>query len=115
MKKFTPRRQLSELLLLRFFSKVPNRKKTSNLRFNLCEVKIPLDDITKSLIPKSNNKFPCNDSLRAEFYKHFSNELAPVLLDVYNSWVKFGAMGVTSRTGIISFIYRKGDKKDIAN
>ena len=31
-----------------------------------------------------------NDRLRAVFYKHFSNKLAPVLLDVYESltsWV----------------------------
>ena len=26
-----------------------------------------------------------NDGLKAVFYKHFSNELAPVLLDVYES------------------------------
>ena len=33
----------------------------------------------------------------------FSNELAPVLLGVYDSWGKFGTMGVTYR-GIISVI-----------
>ena len=49
------------------------------------------------------------------FYKHFLNELAPVLLGVYDSWAKFGTMGVTSRTGIISAIYNKGDKRDIEN
>ena len=31
-------------------------------------------------------KSPCNNGLKAAFYKHFSNELAPVLLDVYDSW-----------------------------
>ena len=54
----------------------------------------------------------------AEFYNfilHFSNKLSSVLLDVYNSWGKFGTMGVTSRTEIISAIYKKGDKEDIAN
>ena len=48
-------------------------------------------------------------------YKHFSNELAPFLLNVYDSLGKLGSMGVTSWTGIISAIYKKGDKKDIAN
>ena len=42
-----------------------------------------------------------------EFYKHFSNELAPVLLDVYDPWGKFDTMGVPERTGIISAIYKR--------
>ena len=58
---------------------------------------------------ETNNKSPGNESLRAEFYKHFSNELAPVILDVYNSWRKFDTRGVTSRTGIffILIVYIK--------
>ena len=49
------------------------------------------------------------------FYKYFSNELAPVLLDVYGSWRKLGTINVTSRTGIISAPYKKGDKRNIEN
>ena len=30
-------------------------------------------------------------------FGHFSNELAPVLLGVYDSWEKFDIMGVTYR------------------
>ena len=52
------------------------------------------------------NKLPGNDGLTAEFHKHFSNELTPVLLDVYDSWGKLDTMGVTSRTGIISAMYK---------
>ena len=51
----------------------------------------------------------------AGFYKHFSKELAPVLLDVYYSSGRLGTMGVTSRKRIISAIYKNGDKEDIAN
>ena len=76
-------------------------------------MEISLDEIIKSVNSETNNKSPGNDSLTAEFYKHFSNEQAPVSLDVYDSWGKFDAMGVTSRTGIISVKYQKGDKKDI--
>ena len=38
---------------------------------------------------------------------NFSNELAPVLLEVYDSWGKLDTMVVTCRTGIISAIYKR--------
>ena len=90
-----------------FLWKIPNRKKISNEHFNLCEAEISLDEIKKSINPETNNKPPGNDGLTAEFYRHFSNELAPVLLDVYDSWGKLDTMGVTYRTGIISAIYKR--------
>ena len=45
-----------------------------------------LDEIIKSINSETNNKPPGNDGLTAEFYRHFSNELVPVLLGVYDSW-----------------------------
>ena len=83
-----------------FVSNIPNRKKKSNEHFNLCETEISLDEIIKSINSETNNKPPGNDGLTAEFYRHFSNELAPVLLGVYDSWGKLDTMGVTYRSGI---------------
>ena len=83
-----------------FLSKITNRKKLSNEQFNFCEAKISLDEI-KSINSQTNNKSRGNYGLTAEFYVHFSNELAPVLLDAYDSWGKLDTMGVTSRAGII--------------
>ena len=51
---------------------------------------------------ETNNKLPGNDGLTGEFYRHFSNELSPVLLGVYDSCGKLDTMGVTKRTGNIS-------------
>ena len=65
----------------------------------------------KTINPKTNES-PGNDGLIVEFYKHFSNELAFVLLDVYDSWRRLGTMDVTSGTGIIFVIYKKDDKED---
>ena len=56
-----------------FLTKIPNRKKISYEQFNLWMVKTSLNEIIKSINSQGN------DSLTAKFYKHFSNELPPVL------------------------------------
>ena len=89
--------------------------KISNEDFNLCKEEISLDKIIKSINSQTSNKSPGNDGLKAVFYKHFSNELAPALSDVYNSRGKLGTTSVTSRTGFISATNKKGDKRDIEN
>ena len=48
-------------------------------------------------------------ALQQTFIKTLSNELAPDLLDIYDSWGKLGTIDVTSKTGIISVMYKKGD------
>ena len=59
-----------------FVCKSPIRKKISNEHLNLCEAEISLDEIIKSMNSETNNEPPGNDGLTAEFYRHFSNELA---------------------------------------
>ena len=76
----------------------------SNEHCNLCKGEIYLDEIIKSINFETNDKPPGNDGLTAEFYRHFSNELAPVLLRVCDSWRKLDTMGVTYRRRIISAI-----------
>ena len=78
-------------------------------------MEISLEEVFNAINSQRNNKSPGNDGLTAEFYEHFSNEVAPILLEVYNSWKQLGIIGISSRKGIISVIYKKGDKKDIAN
>ena len=73
----------------------------SNEKFSLFEAKMSLNKIINSMNSQTNES-TVNNGLTPEHYKHFSNELAPVLLDVYNSWRNVGTMVVTSRTGIIS-------------
>ena len=113
--KLQKKETISKNATTEFLSKIRNRKKKSNIQFNLCEAKISLDEIIESINSQTNSKFPGSNGLTAELYLHFSNKLARVLLDFYDSWGKLGTMGVTSGTGIISGIYKKDDKKDIAN
>ena len=70
-----------------FVCKIHNRKKISNEPFNL--------EIIKPINSETNNKLPGNNGLTAEFYRNFSNELAPALLFAYDSWGKLNTMGVT--------------------
>ena len=106
---------MSKSAINELLNKISINKKLSNEHFRLCEVEISLDEIIEAINSQQNNKSPGNDGLTAEFYKHFSNELAPILLEVYDSWKQLGIIGISSRTGIILVIYKKGDKKDIAN
>ena len=55
-------------------------------------MEISLDEIIKSVNSETNDKSPSNDALTAEIYKHFSNELAPVLLNVCESWGNLDTM-----------------------
>ena len=66
-----------------------------------------IDEIIKFINSETNNKSPGNDGFTAEFYKHFSNKLDPILLDSYDSWGKLGTMGVTSRSKISMMFYVK--------
>ena len=93
-------------------NKIPPNRKISKEHFKLCEAEISLEEITKAINSQKNNKSPGNDGLTAGFYKQFLNELTPILLEVYNSWNQLGIIGTSSRTGIISAIYKKGGKKD---
>ena len=104
-------KQTSTAATTEFISKIPNRKEISNEHFNLCEAEISSDEIIKLINSETINKSRGNDGLTAEFYKHFSNELASVLFDVYDSRGRLGTMGMTSRTGTISAICKKGDQK----
>ena len=97
----------SERLL--FMTSFLQKENFCSLHFNICQTQISLDKILKSINSKTNNKSPGNGGLTVELYKHFSKELAHVLLEVDDSLGKLGTIGVTSRTGIISVKYKIRD------
>ena len=94
-KNFIPTWQPPKLPLLKYLAKLLTKTK-----FHL-----NLQEVTKSINTQTNKKSSSNHSLTAELYKHCSNELSPMLLDVYDFWEKFDIIGVSSRTGVISVTY----------
>ena len=75
------------------------------------ETYISLEKVTRSITYQTYNRSPGNYDLTTESYKHLSSELSPIFLDVYQFWEKPGTMGGSSRTGVISVIYKKGEIK----
>ena len=105
----------SKAATTKFFSKLFNRKKLSYEQLHSCKTKISLDDTIKSINPHTNNRSTGNDYLIGRLYKQFSNEITPVLLDVYDTCGQICTMGATCRTAIISITYKKCNEKNIAN
>ena len=57
-----------------------------------------------------------HDGLKAKLYKHYSNELAPLYLDAYNSWGKLGTMELLlEQESARFFCYKKVIKKILQN
>lgn len=81
----------------------------------MCDSDIILEDILESLKGMSKNKSPGNDGLTAEFYLQFFNKLGPCLLRVFNSIEQKKEMSRSMKCGIISLIYKKGDKRHLKN
>ena len=79
MKSFIKKKQTSKTAIAELFSKISNKTKISNKQFHHCEGNIFLEKITKSINSQTNIKSSGNDSLRAKFYKHLSNEIYPIL------------------------------------
>ena len=96
--------KLPQLLLLIFFGKFLTERKY------LINTVMFVRLFIKSINSETSNKPPVNDGPTAEFYKHFSNELAPFQMAFQmfmTHWGKLETMSVTYWTGIISEIYKR--------
>ena len=114
MKSFIKKRQTSNTAIAELFSKISNKKRISNKQFHHCQAKIFLERVTKSINSQTNMKSSDNDSLTANFINtsqmSYSLTFINILSNnayVYQSWENLGTLGVSSRTGVISAIYKK--------
>ena len=115
MKSFTQKRQTSKSAIAELFCKISNKKKVSNRQFHHCEANIFLEKVTKPINSQANIKSSGNDNLTANFTSIFQMNCPITFINnilsnnacVYQSWENVDTMGVSSRTGVISAIYKK--------
>ena len=62
-----------------------------------------------------NNKSPGLDGPSTNFYKHFGPILGHELVHIYNYAFDHGELPLTQRRGIISLLFKKGDRSLLKN
>ncbi|KAK9543285.1 hypothetical protein VZT92_001076 [Zoarces viviparus] len=79
------------------------------------EAPLTLIEIEWALQRMKRRKVPGIDGLPAEFYLKFWDILGPVVLEVLSAILRTGTMGGSAATGVISLLYKKGDRADLGN
>ena len=81
----------------------------------LCERVITEEECLKALRQMKSNKSPGVDGLPYEFYTCFWPVFGEDLVSVYNDCFSSGCLSFSQRTGLITLLYKKGDKLDTKN
>ena len=87
----------------------------SPVNANLCDGIVTEEECLKALSKMNSNKSPGVDGLSYEFYSSFWSVLGTDLVDVYNDSFSSGCLSFSQRTGLITLLYKKGDKLDTKN
>ena len=80
-----------------------------------CEGAITERELKKALMSMENNKSPGIDGLTTNFYKHFWHLIGPELTAIHNYSFTHGLLPLSQRRGIISLIFKKGDRTRLSN
>ena len=93
-----------------FLNSIPSIPKLVGDSASLTEpiTKNEIEEAIKKLRP---NKSPSCDSLTAEFYQHFMQEIAPILCKVFNKIFEDEHLSDTQKIAIIVLIFKKGDNR----
>ena len=82
---------------------------------DLCDGPLSSDECFAALNGMTRAKSPGSDDLPMEFYIKFWPSLGTDLVNVLNSCYFSGVMSLTQRRGLISLIFKKGDRLDPRN
>lgn len=86
------------------FDSVNNIRKIELSDCRYCDSPLTVEEVVKSITLLKNNKSPGTDGMVAEFYKAFSDQLAPFLLQVFMESIKNGALPPSLTQGLITLI-----------
>ena len=79
------------------------------------EAPLSLDELEAVLRRMRKKTVPGIDGLPVEFYVVFWDVLGPIILEVLTEVLHTGTMGESLATGVISLLYKKGDRTDLGN
>ena len=80
-----------------------------------CEGLLTAEECRKALNGMDTGKSPGIDGLTTEFYLAFWAVLGNDLVEVLNYGFQHGQLSVSQRRGLLSLIFKKGEKKDLKN
>ena len=82
---------------------------------DICEGLLSVEEINSAMASMSLGKAPGEDGLTLEFFKYFSEALAPIIVCLANQCFDSGALPTDSVRGIIRLAFKKGDRADLRN
>jgi hypothetical protein len=82
---------------------------------DLCDGVITEAEYSQAISQMSKNKSPGIDGLPYEFYSCFWSILGTDLVSVYNHNFLSGRLSFSQRTGLITLLYKKGDRLETKN
>ena len=89
--------------------------KLSNVDKVMCDQFLTVKDINNAIDQLLQNKSPGSDGLTANFYVCFRSVLVPILLKLYHEIEIQRVVPGTMAEGLITLLFKKGDRTDIAN
>jgi hypothetical protein len=97
-----------------FFLSTIERQLTGEER-QLCEGELSLAECKAALDGMGRGKSPGVDGFPAEFYQRFWPLIGQDYVDVMNACYSSGRLSATQRSGMITLLYKKGDRLDMKN
>lgn len=87
-----------------FINSLHNTPKLDNSERDFCDLPLSLAEVTQCLELLKDNKSPGTDGQSSEFYKLFSQQMAPFLLQVFNESIKAKTLPWSMTQGLITLL-----------